>query len=114
MIPKDKGVFKNAGPKQIDESFKKIREGFIRIFDSPFNWKLEKIKAYLESLNETNLDVFYGVLFSDNTDWDDYDKKVKNFFMNVESTFKELLHSTTNPVKRFKPKKILIKIIIIF
>lgn len=108
MIPhgdKDKGVFKNAGPEQIDEALKKIREGFIRIFDSPSNWKLEKIKAYLESLNETNLDIFGGVLFSDNRDWDDYDKKFKNFCMNAEPTFKGLLHSTTNPVKRFKPKE---------
>ena len=43
MIPhgdKDKGMFKDAGPEQIDEALKKIREGFIRIFDSPSNWKL--------------------------------------------------------------------------
>ena len=56
-------------------------------------------------MNETNLDIFGGVLFSDNRDWDDYDKKFKNFCMNAEPTFKGLLHSTTNPVKRFKPKE---------
>lgn len=107
MIPhgdKDKGVFKNAGPEQIDEALKKIREGFIRIFDSPSNWKLERIKAHLESLNETNLDIFGGVLFSDNRDWKNYGDKFKNFCMNAEPTFRGLLHSTTNPVKRFKPK----------
>ena len=107
MIPhgdKDKGIFKNAGPEQIDEALKKIREGFIRIFDSPSNWKLERIKAHLESLNETNLDIFGGVLFSDNRDWKNYDDKFKNFCMNAEPTFRGLLHSTTNPVKRFKPK----------
>ena len=107
MIPhgvKDKGVFKDAGPEQIDEALKKIREGFIRIFDSPTDWKLEMVKNYLKSLNENNLDIFGGVLFSDNRDWKNYDKKFKNFCMNAEPTFRGLLHSATNPVKRFKPK----------
>ena len=108
MIPhgdKDKGMFKDAGPEQIDEALKKIREGFIRIFDSPSNWKLERIKSYLESINESNLDIFGGVLFSDNRDWKNYDKKFKDFCMNAEPTFKGLLHSTTNPVRRFKQRK---------
>lgn len=112
MIPhgdKDKGMFKDASPEQIDEALKKIREGFIRIFDSPSNWKLEKIKSYLKSINEDNLDVFGGVLFSDNRDWKNYDKKFKNFCMNAEPTFKGLLHSTTNPVKRFKQRKNIIQ-----
>lgn len=108
MIPhgdKDKGMFKDAGPEQIDEALKKIREGFIRIFDSPSNWKLERIKSYLESIDESNLDIFGGVLFSDNRDWKNYDKKFKDFCMNAEPTFKGLLHSTTNPVRRFKQRK---------
>lgn len=105
MIPhgnKDKGIFKYAGPEQIEEALKKIREGFIRIFDSPTDWKLAKIKEYLKSIDETNLDIFGGVLFSDNRDWENYDKNYRAFYMNAEPTFKGLVHSTTNPVKRFK------------
>lgn len=61
MIPhgfKDKGVFKNAGEEQILEALKKVREGFIRIFDSPSDWKLAKVKKFLSDINESNLDKF--------------------------------------------------------
>lgn len=105
LIPhgdKDRGIFKNAGPEQIEEALKKIREGFVRIFDSSSNWKFAKIKEYLfNDLKEDNLDEFGGVLFSDNRDWNKYDEKFKNFYMNAEPTFKGLIHSISNPTKRF-------------
>lgn len=106
MIPhgnKDKGVFKNAGGKEIEEALKKIREGFIRIFDSPSDWKLKKIKNFLEEIGEENLDEFGGVLFSDVRDWSNYNEKYRNFYMNAEPTFKGILHSISNPTARFKP-----------
>lgn len=104
LIPhgdKDRGIFRDAGSEQIEEALKKIREGFIRIFDSSSNWKFSKIKAYLESIKENNLDEFGGVLFSDNRDWEKYDTNFKNFYMNAEPTFKGLIHSISNPTKRF-------------
>lgn len=108
MIPhgnKDKGVFKYATREQIDEAIKKIREGFIRIFDSPSDWKLEEIKMYLREMNEQNLDEFGGVLFSDVRDWAKYDQRCRRFYMNAEPTFRGILHSISNPVQRFKPYK---------
>ena len=107
MIPhgnKDKGIFKNAGKEQIDEALKKIKEGFVRIFDSPSDWKLAKIKNYLKEIGEENLDQFGGVLFSDNRNWKEYDKNYRDFYMNAEATYRGLLHSITNPVKRFRKK----------
>lgn len=106
MIPhgnKDKGIFKNANGEQINEALKKIREGFIRIFDSPSDWKLAKIKEFLAELGEENLDEFGGVLFSDVRDWSKYDEKYRNFYMNAQPTFKGILHSISNPTARFKP-----------
>jgi ABC-type lipoprotein export system ATPase subunit len=106
MIPhgnKDKGIFKNASYDQIKEALKKISEGFIRIFDSPSDWKLSKIKGFLNEIGEDNLDNFGGVLFSDNRDWTQYEKNYRNFYMNAEPTFKGLIHSTSNPLDRFKP-----------
>lgn len=106
MIPhgnKDKGIFKNANGEQINEALKKIREGFIRIFDSPSDWKLAKIKEFLSELGEENLDEFGGVLFSDVRDWSKYDEKYRNFYMNAQPTFKGILHSISNPTARFKP-----------
>lgn len=107
MIPhgnKDKGIFKNASLNQIEEALKKIREGFIRIFDSPSDWKLTKIKNFLIELGEENLDQFGGVLFSDVRDWSKYDEKYRKFYMNAEPTFKGILHSISNPTYRFKPE----------
>lgn len=106
MIPhgnKDKGMFKNASREQIEEAVKKVREGFIRIFDSPSDWKLEKIKGFLQEIKEENLDEFGGVLFSDVRDWSKYDDNYRNFYMNAQPTFKGVLHSISNPVQRFKP-----------
>lgn len=106
MIPhgnKDKGIFKNANREQIEEALKKIREGFIRIFDSPSDWKLAKIKGFLTELDEQNLDEFGGVLFSDVRDWFRYSERYRNFYMNAQPTFKGILHSISNPVCRFKP-----------
>lgn len=106
MIPhgnKDKGVFKNANEEQIMEALKKVREGFIRIFDSPSDWKLTKIKEFLSELGEKNLDEFGGVLFSDVRDWSKYEERYRNFYMNAEPTFKGILHSMSNPTERFKP-----------
>lgn len=108
MIPhgaKHRGVFENADFAQIMEALKKIKEGFIRIFDSPSDWKLSRIKSFLSDLDEKNLDDFGGVLFSDNRDWTNYEKKYREFFMNAEPTFKGLIHAATNPTKRFKPKQ---------
>ena len=105
LIPhgdKDRGIFKYASAEQIEEALKKIREGFVRIFDSSSNWKFAKIKEYLfKDLKENNLDEFGGVLFSDNRDWNKYDERFKNFYMNAEPTFKGLIHSISNPTKRF-------------
>lgn len=102
---KSQGIFKDATEENIKEALKKIKEGFIKIFDSPSNWKLEKIKQYLFSIGEENLDQFGGVLFSDVRDWEKYDERFRNFNMNAEPTFNGLLHSITNPTKRFKPFK---------
>lgn len=106
MIPhgtKDKGFFKNPGPEQIEEALSKIKEGFIRVFDSSgSDWKLEKVKAYLKEMQEDNLDSFGGVLFSDIRDWAKYDEKYRDFYMNAEPTFNGLIHSISNPIYRFK------------
>lgn len=107
LIPhgdKDRGFFRDAGKEQIDEALKKISEGFIRIFDNPSKWKMEQIKKHLDELTQDDLDEFGGVLFSDNRDWNIYDRKYKDFFMNAEPTFKGLLHAVTNPTKRFCKK----------
>jgi|GEM_PF-6761080 len=100
---KSRGMLKDASFEQINEALKKIREGFIRIFDSPSNWKLEKIKQFLAELNESNLDEFGGVLFSDIRDWNNYELNFRHFKMNAEPTFKGLVHSTSNPTMRFSP-----------
>ena len=98
---KAKGIFKNATEENIKEALKKVREGFIRIFDSPSNWKLEKIKTFLSEINESNLDDFGGVLFSDVRDWSRYKDSFRFFKMNANPSFKGLVHSTSNPTKRF-------------
>lgn len=107
LIPhgdKDRGVFKNAGKEQINEALKKISEGFIRMFDNPSKWKMEQIKTHLDSLSQEALDEFGGVLFSDIRDWNKYDEKYKDFYINAEPTFKGLVHAITNPTKRFSKK----------
>ena len=105
LIPhgiKSKGIFKNATEENIMEALKKVKEGFIKVFDSPSNWKLEQIKDFLSSIGEDNLDEFGGVLFSDIRDWDKYEEKFRHFYMNAEPTFKGLIHSITNPTRRLK------------
>lgn len=104
LIPhgeKARGIFNNPNNEQIDEALKKISEGFIRVFDTPSRWKMEQIKCHLDNLSQDDLDEFGGVLFSDNRNWSDYQRRYKNFFMNAEPTFKGLLHAITNPTKRF-------------
>lgn len=107
LIPhgdKDRGVFKDAGKKQIEEALKKISEGFIRIFDNPSKWKMEQIKTHLDNLTQEELDEFGGVLFSDNRDWSNYDERYKDFYMNAEPSFRGLVHAITNPTKRFSKR----------
>lgn len=106
LIPhgdKSKGAFEEPTAENIHECLKKISEGFIRIFDSPSNWKLAKIKEFLAEEKYEDLCDFGGVLFSDCRDWDNYDKKFRNFYMNAEPTFLGLVHSITNPTMRFAP-----------
>ena len=99
---KDKGIFNDASEENIKEALKKVREGFIRIFDTkPSTWKLEKIKNYLSEINEKQLDIFGGVLFSDVRDWSKYDEKYRDFKMNAQPSFQGLIHSTSNPTRRF-------------
>ncbi len=109
LIPhgdKSRGIFKDASRKTILQALEVIKEGFIRIFDSPSNWKLEKIKQIVEEENYSKLaKEFGGVLFSDIRDWDDYDEKFRDFQMNAEPTYKGLIHSITNPMIRFSPRK---------
>lgn len=107
LIPhgiKAKGIFEDATSENILEALQKVKEGFVKVFDSPSNWKLEQIKDFLLSINYDFLDDFGGVLFSDVRDWDSYEKNFRNFYMNAEPTFKGLIHSITNPTRRFKKK----------
>ena len=99
---KSKGLFKYATEEQIRDALKKVREGFIRVFDSPSDWKLERIKELIKdgTINDVE-DEFGGVLFSDNRDWKNYKANFRNFYMNAEPTFKGFLHSITNPTQRF-------------
>lgn len=104
LIPhgdKERGCFKDASAEDIYNALRKIREGFIRIFDCPSNWKLECIKRFLNDNGERNIDDFGGVLFSDIRDWDNYDDRYRDFYMHAEPTFNGLIHSMTNPTKRF-------------
>ena len=99
---KSKGLLNHPTEEQIKDALKKVRDGFIRVFDSPSDWKLERIKNLIKNKDITEFDDdFGGVLFSDNRDWLKYKDKFRNFFMNAEPTFKGLLHSITNPVDRF-------------
>lgn len=105
---KSKGLFKNATEAEIIEALKKVKDGFIRVFDSPSDWKLERIKNLIEEgLMPTFEDDFGGVLFSDNRDWSNYKNNFRNFYMNAEPTFKGFLHSITNPVERFALKQLI-------
>ncbi len=99
---KSKGLLQRPTEEQIREALKKVRDGFIRVFDSPSNWKLERIKELIkDGTIEDFDDEFGGVLFSDNRDWLRYKDNFRNFYMNAEPTFKGFIHSITNPTQRF-------------
>lgn len=105
---KSKGLFKNATEAEIIDALKKVKDGFIRVFDSPSDWKLERIKNLIEEgIMPSFEDNFGGVLFSDNRDWSNYKDKFRNFYMNAEPTFKGFLHSITNPTERFSIKELI-------
>lgn len=102
---KDKGLLQRPTYEEIVDALKKVREGFIRVFDSPSNWKLAEIKKFIESEKiYENIDDFGGVLFSDNRDWINYSVNSRKFYMNAEPTFNGFVHSITNPVDRFSIK----------
>lgn len=104
---KSKGMFNRPTQEQLEDALKKIKEGFIRVFDnSPSDWKLAQIKKVInDDKLYSSIDDFGGVLFSDNRDWLKYDLKCKNFYMHAEPTFKGFLHSITNPTKRFSTEE---------
>lgn len=103
---KSKGLLDRPSQAELIEALKKVKEGFIRVFDNPSNWKLAKIKKVIQDDKLFNsLDSFGGVLFSDNRDWLNYDLKYKDFYMHAEPTFKGFLHSITNPTQRFSTKE---------
>lgn len=105
---KQKGLLNRPTEVQIRDALKKVRDGFIRVFDSPSDWKLERIKSLIEDGTIENFDDnFGGVLFSDNRDWLNYNKNFRNFCMNAEPTFKGFLHAITNPVHRFLTKDLI-------
>lgn len=109
LIPhgtKDKGIFEDPSQKNILTALKIVREGFVRVFDNSSDWKLERVKQFLieENYGE-NIDDFGGVLFSDIRDWEEYESKFRNFYMNAEPTFKGLVHSLSNPTERFSVKE---------
>ena len=105
---KSKGLLKNATEVEIIDALKKVKDGFIRVFDSPSDWKLERIKNLIEGgIMPSFEDDFGGVLFSDNRDWSNYKSNFRNFYMNAEPTFKGFLHSITNPAERFSTKDLI-------
>lgn len=106
---KSKGLLENATEDEIKEALKKVKEGFIRVFDTrPSEWKLERIKNLIdEGIYPSIDDDFGGVLFSDNRDWSNYKNIFHNFYMNAEPTFKVFLHSITNPTERFSIKELI-------
>lgn len=105
---KSKGLLDDADEPKILEALEKIKEGFIRVFDSVSDWKLAQIKQFLQEENlYSSLDDFGGVLFSDVRCWPNYSHKHTDFYMNAEPTFKGLVHSITNPTSRLLPKKLI-------
>lgn len=103
---KSKGLLQRPNQVELIDALKKVKEGFIRVFDNPSDWKLAQIKKVIkEDKLFDSLDSFGGVLFSDNRDWLNYDLKYKDFYMHSEPTFKGFLHSITNPTQRFSTKE---------
>lgn len=111
MIPhgdKDRGYFQNATEENIKDALVKVKEGFIHAFDSfgVSKWKLEKVKSFIESKEyKDRVDDFKGVMFSDVHDWNEYDERFHNFYMNAEPTYRGLLHSISGAENRFSVKK---------
>ena len=108
LIPhgnKSKGVFKNATEEMILEALKKVKDGYIRVFDSQSDLKLAEIKRFMKENHQNFEDNYGGVLFSDNRNWLNYKKYFRDFYMNAEPTFKGFLHSITNPTERFSLKQ---------
>lgn len=107
---KSKGLIQRPTEEEIVDALKKVRDGFIRVFDSPSDWKLAKIKQIIsENQLYDNIDSFGGVLFSDNRDWCNYNRNFRDFYMNAEPTFNGFLHSITNPTQRFSTKEFIPK-----
>lgn len=103
---KSKGLLRRPNENELRDALKKVRDGFIRVFDSPSDWKLARIKSLLDSEEYADFDDdFGGVLFSDNRDWKNYGKNYRNFYMNAEPTFNGFLHAITNPTERFATKE---------
>ena len=62
---KSKGLLQRPKQAQLIEALKKVKEGFIRVFDNPSDWKLAQIKKVItEDKLFDSLDSFGGVLFS--------------------------------------------------
>lgn len=110
MIPhgdKDRGYFQDATEENIKNALIKVKEGFIHAFDSfgMSKWKLVKVKSFINSNEYKDLvDDFKGVMFSDVHNWNDYDKRFHNFYMNAEPTYRGLLHSISGAENRFSVK----------
>ncbi len=110
MIPhgdKDRGYFQDANEENIKSALVKVKEGFIHAFDSfgVSKWKLEKVKSFIESKEYKELvDDFKGVMFSDVHNWNEYDQRFHNFYMNAEPTYRGLLHSISGAENRFSIK----------
>lgn len=103
---KSKGLLQRPNQTELIDALKKVKEGFIRVFDNPSDWKLAQIKKVIkEDKLFESVDSFGGVLFSDNRDWLNYDLKYKDFYMHAEPTFKGFLHAITNPTQRFSTKE---------
>ena len=109
LIPhgsKSKGLLNHPTEDEIIEALKKIKDGFISVFDNYSDLKLEEVKKEIKDKSQNFTDTYGCVLFSDNRDWSQkgYDDRFRNFYMNAEPTFKGFMHSITNPSERFALK----------
>ena len=85
-----------------------MKEGFIHAFDSfgVSKWKLEKVKSFINTKEYKELvDEFKGLMFSDVHNWNEYDNRFHDFYMNAEPTFRGLLHSISGAENRFNVRK---------
>lgn len=105
---KDRGYFQNATEENIKSALVKVKEGFIHAFDSfgVSKWKLEKVKSFINTKEYKELvDEFKGLMFSDVHNWNEYDNRFHDFYMNAEPTFRGLLHSISGAENRFNVRK---------